>query len=111
MLFGSRVDDTKKGGDIDSYIRPQACNDFSHQFVTGLQAGGIRRGGVCIPSTTRPQTLPFRAGWRVFRPEGRGFKPGRNPDKIRLLVLLERKTGEQKIDVVMATDMVQVIPA
>jgi hypothetical protein len=61
MLFGSRVDDTKKGGDIDSYIRPQACNDFSH--------------------------------------------------KIRLLVLLERKTGEQKIGVVMATDMVQVIPA
>jgi hypothetical protein len=43
------------------------------QFVTGLQAGGFRRGGVCIPSTTRPQTLPFRAGWRVFRPEGRGF--------------------------------------
>lgn len=54
MLFGSRVDDTRKGGDIDLYIRPQACNDFSH--------------------------------------------------KIKFLVLLERKIGEQKIDVVMATD-------
>jgi hypothetical protein len=56
---------------------------YAEQFVTGLQAGGFRRGGVCIPSTTRPQTLPFRAGWRVFRPEGRGFKPGRNSDKTK----------------------------
>jgi hypothetical protein len=38
---------------------PKVC---FYQFVTGLQAGGFRRGGVCIPSTTHPQALPFRAG-------------------------------------------------
>lgn len=54
VLFGSRMDDAKKGGDIDLYIRTQACNDFSH--------------------------------------------------KIKFLVALEQKIGEQKIDVVMATD-------
>jgi hypothetical protein len=38
-------------------------------------------------------TLPFRAGWRVFRPEGRGFKPGRNPDQ-----LAEKLTFQQHWD-------------
>jgi hypothetical protein len=66
---------------LDASWFPAWC---ANQFVTGLQAGGFRRGGVCIPSTTRPQTLPFRAGWRVFRPEGRGFKPGRNPDNKKI---------------------------
>ncbi|MDD5460317.1 MAG: nucleotidyltransferase domain-containing protein [Methylococcales bacterium] len=52
--FGSRVDDSKKGGDIDLYIKTEAGNDFTH--------------------------------------------------KIKFLVLLEQKIGEQKIDVVFALD-------
>jgi predicted nucleotidyltransferase len=54
FLFGSRVDDAKKGGDIDLYIKAQAGNDFTH--------------------------------------------------KIKFLVLLEQKIGEQKIDVVLAAN-------
>lgn len=54
FLFGSRVDDTKRGGDIDLYIKAEAGNDFTH--------------------------------------------------KIKFLVLLEQKIGEQKIDVVFALD-------
>lgn len=54
MLFGSRVDDAKKGGDIDLYIKTKMGNDLAH--------------------------------------------------KIKFLVALENKIGEQKIDVVLATD-------
>lgn len=54
FLFGSRVDDAKRGGDIDLYIKPQSGNDLAH--------------------------------------------------KIKFQVLLEQKIGEQKIDVVLATD-------
>lgn len=54
FLFGSRVDDTKKGGDIDLYINTQQGNDLNH--------------------------------------------------KIKFLLLLEQKIGEQKIDVVLAMD-------
>lgn len=54
FLFGSRVDDAKKGGDIDLYIKTESGNDFTH--------------------------------------------------KIKFLVLLEQKIGEQKIDVVFAAD-------
>jgi predicted nucleotidyltransferase len=54
FLFGSRVDDRQKGGDIDLYIRAQTGNDLSH--------------------------------------------------KIKFLVSLEQKIGEQKIDVVLAID-------
>jgi uncharacterized protein len=54
FLFGSRVDDAKKGGDIDLYIKAQAGSDFTH--------------------------------------------------KIKFLVLLEQKIGEQKIDVVLAAN-------
>jgi predicted nucleotidyltransferase len=54
MLFGSRVDDAKKGGDIDLYIKAQAGNDLAH--------------------------------------------------KIKFLVSLEQKIGEQKVDVVLAVD-------
>jgi len=54
MLFGSRVDDTKKGGDIDLYIKAQTGNDLAH--------------------------------------------------KIKFLVSLEQKIGEQKIDVILAVD-------
>lgn len=54
FLFGSRVDDAKKGGDIDLYIKTEADNDLTH--------------------------------------------------KIKFLVSLERKIGEQKIDVVFAID-------
>jgi predicted nucleotidyltransferase len=54
ILFGSRVDDQKKGGDIDLYIKSQTGNDFTH--------------------------------------------------KIKFLLALEQKIGEQKIDVVLATD-------
>lgn len=53
FLFGSRLHDDKKGGDIDLYIKT-TNNDFRH--------------------------------------------------KIQFLVLLEQKIGEQKIDVVLATD-------
>lgn len=54
FLFGSRTDDTKKGGDIDLYIKTKTGNDFTH--------------------------------------------------KIKFLVALEEKIGEQKIDVVFAED-------
>lgn len=54
VLFGSRVDDEKKGGDIDLYIKTQAGNDVMH--------------------------------------------------KIKFLVSLEQKIGEQKVDVVLAAD-------
>jgi predicted nucleotidyltransferase len=53
-LFGSRVDDAKKGGDIDLYIKASMGNDFTR--------------------------------------------------KIKFLISLEQKIGEQKIDVVMAID-------
>ncbi|MHB1620705.1 MAG: nucleotidyltransferase domain-containing protein [Sulfuricella sp.] len=54
FLFGSRVDDEKKGGDIDLYIKAQTDNDLTH--------------------------------------------------KIKFLVSLEQKIGEQKIDVILAVD-------
>jgi predicted nucleotidyltransferase len=54
FLFGSRVDDAKKGGDIDLYIHAQTGSDFKH--------------------------------------------------KIKFLVSLEQKIGEQKIDVILAVD-------
>lgn len=54
FLFGSRVDDEKKGGDIDLYIKAQQGNDLKH--------------------------------------------------KIRFMILLEQTIGEQKIDVILATD-------
>ncbi|MDP2751720.1 MAG: nucleotidyltransferase domain-containing protein [Rhodocyclaceae bacterium] len=54
FLFGSRVDDEKRGGDIDLYIKTQTGKDLTH--------------------------------------------------KIKFLVSLEQKIGEQKIDVVLAID-------
>ena len=59
FLFGSRVDDTKKGGDIDLYIKTKVGNDLTH--------------------------------------------------KIKFLVLLEQKLGEQKIDIVFAEDQTRTI--
>jgi len=39
LLFGSRVDDSKKGGDIDLYIKTEAGNDFPHKikFLVALE--------------------------------------------------------------------------
>ena len=54
FLFGSRVDDTKKGGDIDLYIKSPTGSDLAH--------------------------------------------------KVRFLIAIEEKIGEQKIDVVFALD-------
>jgi predicted nucleotidyltransferase len=54
FLFGSRLDDAKRGGDIDLYIKPQIGNDLAH--------------------------------------------------KIKFQVLLEQRIGEQKIDVILATN-------
>ncbi|MBL6986258.1 MAG: nucleotidyltransferase domain-containing protein [Methylobacter sp.] len=54
FLFGSRVDDEKKGGDIDLYIKAQMGNDLTQ--------------------------------------------------KIKFLLSLEQKIGEQKIDVILAVD-------
>ena len=54
FLFGSRVDDLKKGGDIDLYIKTDMDHDFRH--------------------------------------------------KIKFLLALEQKIGEQKVDVVFAED-------
>ncbi len=38
-MFGSRVDNAKKGGDIDLYIKTEAGNDFSHKikFLVALE--------------------------------------------------------------------------
>jgi len=52
FLFGSRTDDSKKGGDIDLYINAETGKDLKH--------------------------------------------------KIKFLLLLEQKIGEQKVDVVFA---------
>ena len=54
FLFGSRVDDTKKGGDIDLYIKSPVGTDLAH--------------------------------------------------KVKFLITVEEKIGEQKIDVVFAFD-------
>ena len=59
FLFGSRVDDTKKGGDIDLYIKTKMDNNLTH--------------------------------------------------KIKFLIALEQKLGEQKIDVVIAEDQSRAI--
>ncbi len=59
-LFGSRVDDTKKGGDIDLYIQ----------------------------TTKENATLE---------------------KKIKFLVMLKEKIGEQKIDVILAKDKTRLI--
>ncbi|MCX7107416.1 MAG: nucleotidyltransferase domain-containing protein [Methylococcales bacterium] len=39
FLFGSRVDDSKKGGDLDLYIKTEAGNDFSNKikFLVALE--------------------------------------------------------------------------
>jgi predicted nucleotidyltransferase len=55
FLFGSRVDDNKKGGDIDLYIKTAAKEDLLNK-------------------------------------------------KIRFITLLEEEIGEQKIDVIIASD-------
>lgn len=59
FLFGSRVDDLKRGGDIDLYIDADANKDFQH--------------------------------------------------KVKFLLALEQKIGEQKIDVVFAEDQARAV--
>ena len=57
FLFGSRTDDSKKGGDIDLYIKAETGKDLKH--------------------------------------------------KIKYLLMLEQKMGEQKIDIIHATACAQ----
>jgi len=59
FLFGSRTDDSKKGGDIDLYIKAETDKDLKH--------------------------------------------------KIKYLLMLEQKIGEQKIDIVFAEDQSRAI--
>ena len=58
FLFGSRVDDSKKGGDIDLYVVPMLQEDYEVLF----------------------------------------------DKKIKFLVALKNKIGEQKIDVIISKD-------
>ena len=59
FLFGSSTDDSKKGGDIDLYIKAETGKDLKH--------------------------------------------------KIKYLLILEQKLGEQKIDIVFAEDQSRAI--
>lgn len=62
-LFGSRVDDTKRGGDIDIYIetsKSKGIFDAKVEFLIALQkAIGEQRIDIVVKKRTTNQILPI----------------------------------------------------
>ena len=61
ILFGSRVDDTKKGGDIDIFVQTNQKVNLSDELniLTGIEIDGIERKVDLIIQTPYKQIQPI----------------------------------------------------